>query len=203
MLIGFNVNSGSRNTNLVAIKVSRWRSNEIVAMAARMGITCGCHTGIQGIATIPWNVRVVFELRKIGHEMWTSAAHILGEIERCRSQAYAEAIYSDRIPMFHYAILRYFRDASVHREYWNWFKYSNRRVLNTTSLQVQILNAYGVPLDADVTTVILGLLGIVANFGLLVTVKRFGKRKIYLWSMVPTFLSCIGLSKFQPRKIIE
>lgn len=63
----------------------------------------------------------------------------------------------------------------------------------------QILNAYGVPLDANVTTVYLGLLGIFANIGLLATVKRFGKRKIYLWSMVPTFLSCIGLSEYFMR----
>lgn len=61
---------------------------------------------------------------------------------------------------------------------------------------VQILRAFNVPLDANVTTVILGLIGILANIGLLGTVKRVGKRRIYLWSMVPTFLSCIGLSKY-------
>lgn len=61
---------------------------------------------------------------------------------------------------------------------------------------VQILNAYGVPLDANLTTVILGLLGVAANLCLLAIVKFVGKRKIYLWSMVGTFLSCFALSKY-------
>lgn len=61
---------------------------------------------------------------------------------------------------------------------------------------VQILNVYKVPLDTSLTTVVLGLLGIAANLCLLVSVKFFGKRRIYLWSMVGTFLSCFALSKF-------
>lgn len=67
---------------------------------------------------------------------------------------------------------------------------------------VQILNAYGVPMDANVTTVILGLLGIIANIGLLLMVKRFGKRNIYLYSMFGTFISCFGLSEYW-RSIAE
>lgn len=61
---------------------------------------------------------------------------------------------------------------------------------------VQILNAYGIPLDAHLTTVILGSLGVFANICLLSTIKLFGKRKIYLCSTVVTFLSCFVLSKF-------
>lgn len=61
---------------------------------------------------------------------------------------------------------------------------------------VQILNAYGIPLDANLTTVFLGLLGVAANLCLLATVKFFGKRKIYLCSMIGTVLSCFALSKF-------
>lgn len=60
---------------------------------------------------------------------------------------------------------------------------------------VQILHAFGVPMDPKTTTVILGLLGIIANVGLLFTVKRFGKRNIYLYSLIFTFISCFGLSE--------
>lgn len=60
---------------------------------------------------------------------------------------------------------------------------------------VQILEAHGIPWDANKTTVVLGLLGILANAVLLMTVKIWGKRNIYLWSMVFTVVSCFGLSK--------
>lgn len=39
----------------------------------------------------------------------------------------------------------------------------------------------------------LGVVGIVANVVLLVSVKFIGKRNIYLWSMIGTFVSCFGL----------
>lgn len=61
---------------------------------------------------------------------------------------------------------------------------------------VQILHAFGVPMEPNPTTVLLGLLGILANVGLLLTVQRFGKRNIYLYSLFFTFISCFGLSKF-------
>lgn len=60
---------------------------------------------------------------------------------------------------------------------------------------VQILEAFGMPMDANLATVVLGLLGIVANFGLLAFVRLFGKRRIYLCSTFATCLSCFGLSK--------
>lgn len=66
---------------------------------------------------------------------------------------------------------------------------------------VQILVVYGVPLGANATTVILGLLGIVANVVLLGIIRPCGKRNIYLYSMVGTFLSCFALSKFSILKL--
>lgn len=60
---------------------------------------------------------------------------------------------------------------------------------------VQILVVYGVPISANSITVILGVLGVVANVVLLVIVRPVGKRNIYLYSMIGTFLSCFALSK--------
>lgn len=66
---------------------------------------------------------------------------------------------------------------------------------------VQVLNAHGIPLDSNIITVILGLLGIFANIVLLSTVRLFGKRRIFLYSMVITFFSCFGLSKFDIKSL--
>lgn len=68
---------------------------------------------------------------------------------------------------------------------------------------VQILEAFGMPMDANLATVVLGLIGIVANFGLLAFVRVFGKRRIYLFSTFATCVSCFGLSKlsFETMKI--
>lgn len=60
---------------------------------------------------------------------------------------------------------------------------------------VQILVAYGVPISANSITVVLGVLGVVANVVLLGIVRPVGKRNIYLYSMVATFLSCFALSE--------
>lgn len=59
---------------------------------------------------------------------------------------------------------------------------------------VPILNAYGIPFGANFTTVLLGVLGIFAGICIMSTVKMLGKRKIYLFSLVGSFLSCFGLS---------
>lgn len=59
---------------------------------------------------------------------------------------------------------------------------------------VQVLRAHGIPLGANATTVILGLLGILANIVLLLIIRICGKRNIYLYTMVVTTLSCFGLS---------
>lgn len=62
---------------------------------------------------------------------------------------------------------------------------------------VQILETYGVPISASNTTVFLGLLGIVANIVLLLTVRLLGKRRIYLWSMTGAIFSCFSLGKIE------
>lgn len=60
---------------------------------------------------------------------------------------------------------------------------------------VQILDAYGLPFDGSKTTVFLGLLGICSNIFQLLTIRKFGKRNIYLYTMVGLFLSCFVLGK--------
>lgn len=60
---------------------------------------------------------------------------------------------------------------------------------------VQILNAYGIPIGASSTTILLGLLGLIANIFLVFTVRVFGKRRIYLFTICGTFLCSFGLSE--------
>lgn len=58
---------------------------------------------------------------------------------------------------------------------------------------VQILNSYSVPIRANLITIYLGLIGLIANITLVLTMKVLGKRNIYLISMVGNVLCCIGL----------
>lgn len=58
---------------------------------------------------------------------------------------------------------------------------------------VQIMKAYGVPIDANWATVIMGFVGLIANIILLCVVKAFGKRRIILFSMVGSIMSCAAL----------
>lgn len=62
---------------------------------------------------------------------------------------------------------------------------------------IPILSAYGIILDANYTTIILGILGVLANVFIVFFIQTLGKRRIYLYSMIGNFLSCFGLSKFQ------
>lgn len=61
---------------------------------------------------------------------------------------------------------------------------------------VQILNTYSVPIQSNLVTLYLGLLGLIANICLVFTVKFLGKRCIYLISMAGNVLCCIGLSEY-------
>lgn len=61
---------------------------------------------------------------------------------------------------------------------------------------VLVLNAHGIALDANLTTVILGILGVLANFVNIFIVRILGKRRIYLYAMIGSFLGCFGLSKY-------
>lgn len=60
---------------------------------------------------------------------------------------------------------------------------------------IQIVMAYGIPLDAHFTATILSFIGIIGNCCFLVCVKVFGKRQLYLSSTVLATLCCFGLSK--------
>lgn len=59
---------------------------------------------------------------------------------------------------------------------------------------VQIFQAYGVPLDANWATVSTGLLGLMANIVCMMSIKFVGKRKLALFSLCFTSISCISLS---------
>lgn len=61
---------------------------------------------------------------------------------------------------------------------------------------VPILSAYGISLDANLTTVILGAIGVLANVAILFSIRALGKRNIYLYSMLGNLLTCIGLSVY-------
>lgn len=60
---------------------------------------------------------------------------------------------------------------------------------------VQVINALGTPIDANLTTVIASGVGIVASIFLISTVKYFGRRKIYLTSSAVLATCCFGLSE--------
>lgn len=61
---------------------------------------------------------------------------------------------------------------------------------------IPILSAFGILLDANLTTTIIGAIGLLANVILTMFVRFLGKRRIYLWSNIGTFLTCFGLCKF-------
>lgn len=60
---------------------------------------------------------------------------------------------------------------------------------------VPILSAHGILLDANFVTIILGVLGILANIFIVFFIRLMGKRRIYLYSTFLNFICCFGLSK--------
>lgn len=60
---------------------------------------------------------------------------------------------------------------------------------------VLILKAYGTPISANYATVVLGLTGILGTTICVVTVKFFGKRRLYLISLACVGLTATSLSK--------
>lgn len=58
---------------------------------------------------------------------------------------------------------------------------------------VQVLSAHGISLDANLTTTIIGVIGILANVFIVLFIRSMGKRRIYLYSMVGNFATCFGL----------
>lgn len=59
---------------------------------------------------------------------------------------------------------------------------------------VPVLRAYGMPLDPNSITVIIGFLGILAITLLLLTIHSFGKRSIFLLSMFASVVTYFALS---------
>lgn len=60
---------------------------------------------------------------------------------------------------------------------------------------IQIVKAYGIPLDAHLTATILSFISIIGNCCFLVCVKLFGKRPLYLSSTFVAILCYFGLSE--------
>lgn len=60
---------------------------------------------------------------------------------------------------------------------------------------IQILNAHGISFDAGMITVLFGLLGILANICILISIRTLGKRRIYLYSMIGNCICSFGLSE--------
>lgn len=60
---------------------------------------------------------------------------------------------------------------------------------------VQIFKAYAIPIDANWATVVVGVMGLVANIVCMSVVKVFGKRRLYFVSLTGTALSCFALGK--------
>lgn len=60
---------------------------------------------------------------------------------------------------------------------------------------IQIVKAYGIPLNPNFTATALSLISIVGNCCFLISVKVFGKRHLYLASTAVAILCCFGLSK--------
>lgn len=76
------------------------------------------------------------------------------------------------------------------------FLMKNSAIFATRPYIVQIIQAHGIALDANLTTVYLSLSGIVGNIIVLLTVRRIGKRLLYLCGLFGMVLSCFGLGEF-------
>lgn len=61
---------------------------------------------------------------------------------------------------------------------------------------IPILNAHGISMDANMVTVIFGVLGLIANVMIVTFIQWLGKRRIYLYSMVAYCGSCVGLGEY-------
>lgn len=60
---------------------------------------------------------------------------------------------------------------------------------------IQVVKAYGIPWDANFTATILTSFSVIGNCCVLLSVKMFGKRRLYLISAMMVVCCCIGLSK--------
>lgn len=58
---------------------------------------------------------------------------------------------------------------------------------------IQIFHAYGAPIDANLTTVIIGAIGLFGNIVLICFIRWTGKRNIYLFALAGTVIGCFVL----------
>lgn len=65
---------------------------------------------------------------------------------------------------------------------------------------IPVLEAQGIPLQANVATVVLSAIGFVAHVCLLLTVNILGKRRICLTATMIVVFSCLGMSMFFGNK---
>lgn len=68
-------------------------------------------------------------------------------------------------------------------------------VIPSGAYLVQVIEALGIAIDANLTTLIFGIIGFIAMICLLVSVRTLGKRHIYLYSMLGNVVACFGLGK--------
>lgn len=61
---------------------------------------------------------------------------------------------------------------------------------------IQVLKAYGMPWDANFIATILSSVALAGSCCVMLTVKTFGKRRLYLSSTCVVVVCAIGLSKF-------
>lgn len=61
---------------------------------------------------------------------------------------------------------------------------------------IQVLNAFGMPMDAKILATFLSSVNIAGSFFFLLSVKTIGKRRLYLYSSVVAVLCSFGLSEF-------
>lgn len=61
---------------------------------------------------------------------------------------------------------------------------------------VQILIALGTPIDASLVTVLNALIGMAGSIILMLTIKTFGRRRIYLTASMIVVLCSVGLGEF-------
>lgn len=62
---------------------------------------------------------------------------------------------------------------------------------------VQVFQTFGVPMDPNWATVVIGLMDFLSNFICIFAVKFFGKRNLFLYSVGVSFICCASLGKIR------
>lgn len=131
--------------------------------------------------------------------MSASGTNSGGKIARIGAQAHAEAVPVGDVHFPALAIHRHFGHAPIPGTCTVEILANPWCRLDTVSgilHQVGILQAYGIPIDANWATVWMGLVGFLANILLMCIVRLTGKRNIFLVALALTFSCCFVLGKF-------